>query len=60
MLLPLLILSIIFGLIYWLIILLPIPASFKNVAIIILIVLAIILLFRALQAIPYGPIQSKY
>jgi hypothetical protein len=51
-LISLLVLVIVFGLVYYLITLLPLPAPFKNVALIILILIAIILLLGYSGLVP--------
>jgi hypothetical protein len=52
----LLILIIVFGLLYWCVTLLPLPAPFKQIALVVLILICIIFLLNSLGVVGSGPI----
>lgn len=55
-LISLLIFIIIFGLLYWCVTLLPIPQPFRNVALVILILICIIVLLNSLGVVGSAPV----
>jgi len=54
MLIQLLIIVIVLGLLYWLVTLLPLPAPFKNIALVIVILIAIVWLLSVAGMLPRG------
>jgi hypothetical protein len=54
MLISLLILCVVFGLIYYLLGLLPIPQPFKNIILIIMVVIAILVLLSYVPGVPWS------
>lgn len=56
-LISLLVLIIVFGLIYWLITILPLPAPFKTIAVVVFVVICILILLSFIGVLDVGNIR---